>query len=126
MRWALMILGLVTLLGVSSWISHQMGGQWHVGTSRLELTAASFGLCLGAAMIVLAAIVWPGGGPALLTNRPIVWVGMVSYSLYLYHMATQEATIRLVGYERLPGTRLPIRMISRCGMARSAMNTRSR
>ena len=103
MRWALMILGLVTLLGVSSWISHQMGGQWHVGTSRLELTAASFGLCLGAAMIVLAAIAWPGGGPAFLTNRPIVWVGMVSYSLYLYHMATQEITIRLVGYERLPG-----------------------
>jgi peptidoglycan/LPS O-acetylase OafA/YrhL len=102
-RWGIMVLGVAILLGFSSWIALQMQGSWHTGSSRLEVTIASFGLCLGPAMIVLSAVNWPGGGPVLLTNRPIVWVGMVSYSLYLYHMATQIVTIQVVKYERLAG-----------------------
>lgn len=102
-RWMVMVAGLTILLGVSTWVMRRMGGSWDLGTVPLQKTFVAFGLCLGAAMIVLSAVTWPRGGPAVLTNRLIVWVGTISYSLYLYHLGTLYLTIKVVGYERLPG-----------------------
>ena len=102
-RWMLMVAGLTILLGASTWVDRRMDGRWDLGTVPLQKTFVAFGLCLGAAMIVLAAVTWPRGGPVVLTNRLIVWVGTISYSLYLYHLGTLYLTIRVVGYERLPG-----------------------
>jgi len=41
--------------------------------------------CVGAALIIAAGEGGPSIGGRILSLRPLVWVGMISYSLYLWH-----------------------------------------
>ncbi len=41
--------------------------------------------CLGAALIIAAGVGGPSTGGKLLSLRPFVWTGLISYSLYLWH-----------------------------------------
>jgi peptidoglycan/LPS O-acetylase OafA/YrhL len=102
-RWGLVLGGAAAILATCRWTNVAAEGHWQTGPSTLFLVGAAFALCFGAALIVTAIAAWPNNGPRLLTNRPIVWVGTISYSLYLYHQGVQELVIRVVRYDSLPG-----------------------
>ena len=51
-----------------------------------------------AATLILALVIHPSSGPARLLSRPsMMWIGRLSYSLYLWHNFALEETKHLVG-----------------------------
>ena len=72
---------IVGLIGVASII---LSAVWYDATWAFPGPAALLP-CLGAAMVIAAG--GSGRTPAgtLLSTRPMVWIGLVSYSLYLWH-----------------------------------------
>jgi peptidoglycan/LPS O-acetylase OafA/YrhL len=41
--------------------------------------------CVGAALVIAAGVGGPSTGGRILSLRPLVWTGLISYSLYLWH-----------------------------------------
>ncbi|CAO3432505.1 acyltransferase family protein [Azospirillum endophyticum] len=78
------------------------------------------------ALLILAAVANRGRAAGMLNVRPLVWLGDVSYSLYLIHGFVEYATTRLLGlgfgiYDRkvLPGSwsmALLVAMVTTCLM----------
>ena len=78
------------------------------------------------ALLILAAVANRGRAAGMLNVRPLVWLGDVSYSLYLIHGFVEYATTRLLGlgfgiYDRkeLPGSwsmALLVAMVATCLM----------
>ncbi|MBK1837373.1 acyltransferase [Azospirillum sp. YIM B02556] len=76
------------------------------------------------ALLILAAVANRGRAAGMLNVRPLVWLGDVSYSLYLIHGFVEYATTRLLGlgfgiYDRkeLPGSwsmALLVAMVTTC------------
>jgi peptidoglycan/LPS O-acetylase OafA/YrhL len=73
-------LALAALAGALLWTLHAPGG-WFLGDATWALALAA----LATVFVALVARGVPAAGP-LLANRPLAFVGRVSYSAYLYHL----------------------------------------
>lgn len=68
---------------------------------RFEATLAIVAACVGWAAIILRQVHQPFGPMAvLLENRPMVWVGRASYTIYLLHVPVIRTTRDLLGHPR--------------------------
>ncbi len=85
-RWALIAAGAALFLGANHWAYAQPGLDWQTSADPIFTIGYPPMLCGGVALALLAVVCWPDDGPSLLTWRPLVRVGLISYSFYLYHM----------------------------------------
>lgn len=122
--WELLI-GVVLGLGAIPELRSKMGRQVLAATGLLLIGIAVFTFtekttfpgfaallpCLGAACIIHARA---GNGVVgrLLTLRPLVFVGLISYSLYLWHWPIIVFTRYFTGHELTPALRLTVILAS--------------
>ena len=68
--------------------------------------------CLGAALIIAAGEGGPSIGGRILSLRPLVWIGLISYSLYLWHWPILLLAPTLLGHLLGLGERLTAAAVS--------------
>ncbi len=97
-RWAVTGLGVTVFVAAASWSHEHAPGGCLLGPDLTYTVAAPFLLSFGGALLVLGTVTRPIGrsaGP--LTWSPLVAVGTVSYSMYLYHIGFQIIAWRMLG-----------------------------
>lgn len=109
-RWvglALLALALAVYLAFAPLVytrRNEILAQWyralHPADATMMLGPLALGICYGA--LLLGALLGPGLARAALSWAPLRFVGLISYSLYLWH----ESVINVV-YPRLPHTAIP-------------------
>lgn len=97
-RWPTSVRGLA-LLGALLLIPVQWYG-WQSDFGVLRRTLNDLLTLLSSATLIALALGW-AGWRAWLERPPLLWLGRVSYSLYLYHTLVLTLVVRL-GTERLP------------------------
>ena len=72
--------------GVASWLlNSRFGFPW--GASTVIPVLISYpAVALGCGAILIAALGVRQSGPAILLNRPMIYMGKISYGLYVYHL----------------------------------------
>jgi len=108
-RLLLIGIGSALVLAASRWVVDTTEGTWQEGPNATFLLAVPVLFCGGFALIVIAVAAAPPGRPWILTNRPIEWLGKISYSLYLYHIGVQFFLQRFISADALPGSSPGIR-----------------
>lgn len=80
--WALLAAGVVLVVGDATWAAEAASRGSHDQALRIwrDLPAAT-----GFALVLLA-VTTAARAPRLLTARPVVWVGELSYGIYLWHV----------------------------------------
>lgn len=97
LRGALSLAAVTMLLGANAWLIASGGGDWlKPPTLVLSLFYPTF-ICAGFALVLLVVLTRVRDSVPVLTAAPLVFVGQISYSMYLFHVG--------VGYLLL--TRLP-------------------
>lgn len=100
LRGLLSLLALALLFGTNAWLVLSGGGDWlSPPTLALACLYPTFA-CAGFALMLLLVVTRTQDNVAVLTAAPLVFVGQISYSMYLFHLG--------VGYFLL--TRLPTAM----------------
>jgi peptidoglycan/LPS O-acetylase OafA/YrhL len=90
-----LVLGVIVYLSGTNW-HHFASGSPRGSAVDLALTIGfPTVVCAGLGMILGASRFAPESAWTPLRSRPLVWVGMISYSLFLYHIGVQVALQRL-------------------------------
>jgi peptidoglycan/LPS O-acetylase OafA/YrhL len=75
--------------GVSGLLLIHYGGFWSLGT-QADWPIGDLMLGYGFAALMVAVVAWPEGWPSRWLSHPaLLWVGTVSYSLYLVHQSVE-------------------------------------
>jgi peptidoglycan/LPS O-acetylase OafA/YrhL len=88
------VAGLALYLAANNWHS-SCGPPSHAGPGFWLAVGFPIVLCAGLGAILLAICCAPPSEPSLLRLPPVVWVGTISYSLFLYHIGVQVAVQRV-------------------------------
>jgi peptidoglycan/LPS O-acetylase OafA/YrhL len=94
-RMAAVLVGAGLVFAANDWQAVRGRGGWQTDGSIAFLTCFPVVMCAGVGLVLLTLLAWPAGGGPWLTSRPLVWVGEVSYSLYLYHIGIQFFVFKL-------------------------------
>src|SRR5581483_3386996 len=106
---------LVMLLGVVAWCLYLW--QWlfapRIGLSPVVgAVVLDWAVALGAGFVLLLAIASPGVA-TILTRRPLLWLGKISYSLYLTHILVLLTVLHLAaGVVPLPVALISVPLLS--------------
>ncbi len=103
LRWILVTLGAALFLGANLWSWMAAPHGWQGGHGLGYTVGFPVVLCAGVALLLTAVVAWPDGGPAFLHARPLVAIGLISYSLYLYHVGVQIVLRKVWPPGSLPG-----------------------
>ncbi len=96
-RWWLILVGVAIFLASNLWSDMVAPGGWQSGRSVLYTVGFPVAICLGIALVLLSMVSWPDGRFPVLSWKPLVWVGTISYSIYLYHIGVQYALLLVFG-----------------------------
>ncbi len=103
---ALLGAALVLLLAGNRWMYYFLNtlhtgfyGDWLGSGEPLFTLLFSPMICCGFALIILANNIRQQGNFRLLTLSGLVWVGEISYSIYLYHIGVQQVLLHQIKYE---------------------------
>jgi peptidoglycan/LPS O-acetylase OafA/YrhL len=99
LRATLLLSGIVLFFATNYWFVGAGGVDWLTAPTLALVSLYPLGICAGFGLILLAVRTRASYSIPLLTARPLVFIGQISYSIYLYHVG--------VGYLLL--TRLPHR-----------------
>jgi peptidoglycan/LPS O-acetylase OafA/YrhL len=99
LRATLLLSGFVLFFATNHWFVAAGGIDWLTAPTLTLVSLYPLGICAAFALILLAVRTRVSYPIAILTARPLVFIGQISYSIYLYHVG--------VGYLLL--TRLPHR-----------------
>ncbi len=94
-RWGLIAAGLAIYLAANAWSAAVAPENWQRGVTLEYTLGFSLVLCFGIALGMMSIVSWPEGRVPVLTWKPLVWVGTISYSIYLYHIGVQFALMIL-------------------------------
>ncbi len=97
LRGALLLVAATMLLGTNAWLIAAGGGDWLTPPTLVLSWLYPTFICAGCALVLLVVLTRVRDSVPLLTAAPLVFVGRISYSMYLFHVG--------VGYLLL--TRLP-------------------
>ncbi|HSU69085.1 MAG TPA: acyltransferase [Tepidisphaeraceae bacterium] len=89
--------GVLIFLACNNWAHFSAGGEWLRADDAFYIVAFPAVLCLGIALVLLGVVADPGRGFSILRAKPFVRVGIISYSLYLYHTGVQFVVLRFAG-----------------------------
>ena len=90
------VLGFVLLLVANYWCTVVSPGEWAKSNDQLFTQLFAPAICLSLAMILYSVARGDLLFSGFLSNKYTVWVGEVSYSVYLYHILVQLAMFRLL------------------------------
>jgi len=99
LRGALLLCALALLFGINAWLVAAGGGDWLSPPTLPLAWLYPTAVCAGFALILLLVVTRTRDEVPILTSAPLVFIGQISYSMYLFHVG--------VGYFLL--TRLPPR-----------------
>ena len=104
-RWAILGLGVAGFLAAENWslAATNLKSDWQTTPAFAYTVFYPSASSASSALVLLALVTRPGVGAGPLTWRPLVRLGEVSYSLYLYHVLVQMGVILAV----TPGRRYP-------------------
>ncbi len=85
---AICTLGILVFIAANAWFS-SMGSNWMLINNPWAVTLFPIFSCLALSVILLSIVTWRNYMNKILSLKPIVLIGEVSYSLYLYHIAVQ-------------------------------------
>ena len=94
-RGGVLAAGLALFLSANYFAYLQDGTDWMSSPDFVFIVSFPCLVCSGVGLMLLA-VVCTGGNGGILAWRPIVMVGTVSYSLYLYHILIQVALFPFV------------------------------
>ncbi len=94
-RIGLVTAGIIVALIPNYWSYLINANGWLLADDLIYTASYPVLVCLGFALILLAVCGTPEGGSGLLTWRPLVFLGQISYSLYLYHIGVEYAVAKL-------------------------------
>jgi len=97
LRTTLLLSAVALLLASNRWLVLAGGGDWLAAPTLALACLYPIGICVAFGLIVLCVRTRANYRVALLTAPPLIFIGRISYSMYLYHVG--------VGYLIL--TRLP-------------------
>ncbi|MFB8791494.1 MAG: acyltransferase [Potamolinea sp.] len=81
-------IGILVFIATNAWFS-SIGSNWMLIDNPWAVTLFPVFSCLAISVILLSIVTWRNYMNKILSLKPIVLIGEVSYSLYLYHMAVQ-------------------------------------
>lgn len=85
---AICTLGILVFIAANAWFS-SIGSHWMLIDNPWAVTLFPVFSCLAISVILLSVVTWRNYMNKILSLKPIVLIGEVSYSLYLYHVAVQ-------------------------------------
>jgi peptidoglycan/LPS O-acetylase OafA/YrhL len=89
-------IGIFIFVACNNWCLYAGRGDWlTVDNFWFTVTFPTL-LCLGTGLMLLSVVTAPADGKGLLRYRPLVKIGAMSYSLYLYHIGVQHGIMRLL------------------------------
>jgi peptidoglycan/LPS O-acetylase OafA/YrhL len=91
----LIVMGIALFVAGNDWCAAATGGVWQGQGSTLFLTCFPVLICGGLALLLLSIVTSPFQGPIWLRSGPLRWLGVISYSLYLYHTGVQYFIFKL-------------------------------
>lgn len=97
LRLGLMLGGLAVYLLMNVWSEAVSPSGWQKGDSLFYTLGFPLVQCMGVSAIIAAVVNWPGGRVPVLSWKPMVWVGTISYSIYLYHIGVELAFMEACG-----------------------------
>lgn len=98
LRFALIGLGVVLFVASASWAKNVAPKGWFLGPDLFFTVVFPLSICLGGALVVLGVVTRPAGASCLpLDWRPLVLIGEISYSLYLYHLGVHVLAWKVFG-----------------------------
>ncbi len=101
LQWSLLTMGLALFIFSNNWVAAS-GHSWLAGDNLLIILMFPVLICLGQAMLLLVLSSSSLGRSRFLTQRPLLFVGEISYSLYLYHLGVQFCMFKLISLEAIP------------------------
>ena len=96
-RWpvtGLLLAGLMLFLAANGWCAQATGGDLLQANSFWCLWLAPLVLCSGIAAILMVVVRSDGLLTSFLVTRPMVYVGRISYSVYLFHFLVESFIFR--------------------------------
>jgi peptidoglycan/LPS O-acetylase OafA/YrhL len=88
-RWIWILAGLGTFVAANNWSLRAARGDWISAPHSAYTVAYPFLLCAGVGLVLVGIRARPAGAWSPLTWGPLVAVGRISYSIYLYHIGVQ-------------------------------------
>lgn len=86
MRASLLLCAGALIFAPTYWLIAAGGGDWLTAPTLSLVCFYPTLLCAGFALILLAVLTRERNSVAVLTSRPLVFVGQISYSMYLFHV----------------------------------------
>ena len=94
--WSLLVVGTTLFLLANRWCSLAGAGDWMLVNDFTFLWWFPLLLCLGLAMILYTVVCSERLLTAILANPALVYVGKISYSVYLFHILVQLPMFKLL------------------------------
>lgn len=95
-QWGLLALGASLFLLANAWCTRNGKGDWMLVNDFAFLWGFPLVLCAGLATILFTVVRSKNRLAAVLSNPGLVYVGKISYSVYLFHILVQLPLLKLV------------------------------
>lgn len=116
-RTAILFTAIASFLVVNYWLATAGTGDWLTPASLAQVTVYPLVVCAAFAAILLVVRTRLRARLAVLTARPLTFVGEISYSVYLYHVGVGFALLSLLphGAGAWLGARPPVYALAQLG-----------
>ena len=97
----LLVCGVLVFLGANVWCTLVGHGDWLTINNTVYTIFFPVVLCLGIVLILIPSVLYFGERSRWLNLRFFVWLGSISYSVYLYHIGVQFMVLKFLHLENL-------------------------
>ena len=84
-----LLAGICLLISANLWCSLLLPGEWMNSNNLLYTLCFSPLICIGFGLFLITNILYKQTQKNIFNTFPLVWIGLISYSVYLYHTGVQ-------------------------------------